>query len=70
MFDMKEHKMLFSSVVAHGRTGGANDATSFSNEYGSYKSSLGFYLTKTTYQEKMVIRLIPTCLEKGLIIGP
>lgn len=66
VFDMKEHKMLFSSVVAHGRNSGNNYATSFSNEYGSYKSSLGFYLTETTYQGKNGYSLILNGLEKGI----
>lgn len=66
VFDMKQHKMLFSSVVAHGRNSGNNYATSFSNEYGSYKSSLGFYLTETTYQGKNGYSLILNGLEKGI----
>ena len=66
VFDMKQHKMLYSSVVAHGRNSGNNYATSFSNEYGSYKSSLGFYLTETTYQGKNGYSLILNGLEKGI----
>lgn len=54
VFDMKQHRLLFSSVVSHGKNSGGVYATSFSNEYGSYKSSLGFYLTETTYQGKTV----------------
>ena len=41
-------------------------ATSFSNEYGSYKSSLGFYLTETTYQGRNGYSLILNGLEKGI----
>ena len=66
VFDMKERKLLLSSVVAHGRNSGENYATSFSNEYGSYKSSLGFYLTETTYQGKNGYSLILNGLEKGI----
>lgn len=66
VFDMQQHKMLYSSVVAHGRSSGNNYATSFSNEYGSYKSSLGFYLTETTYQGKNGYSLILNGLEKGI----
>ena len=50
VFDMEQKKMLYSSVVSHGKNSGENYATSFSNEVGSYKSSLGFYLTGNTYQ--------------------
>jgi hypothetical protein len=66
VFDMKEKKMLFSSVVAHGKNSGGVYATSFSNEYGSYKSSLGFYLTASTYQGKNGYSLILDGLEKGI----
>lgn len=38
VFDMKERKLLYSSVVAHGKNSGENYATSFSNAVGSYKS--------------------------------
>ena len=66
VFDMKQRKLLFSSVVAHGKNSGDNYATSFSNEYGSYKSSLGFYLTESTYQGKNGYSLILNGLEKGI----
>ena len=38
----------------------------FSNEYGSYKSSLGFYLTASTYQGRNGYSLILDGLEKGI----
>ena len=66
VFDMKQRKLLFSSVVAHGKNSGDNYATSFSNEYGSYKSSLGIYLTESTYQGKNGYSLILNGLEKGI----
>lgn len=66
VFDMKQRKLLFSSVVSHGKNSGGNYATSFSNEYGSYKSSLGFYLTESTYQGKNGYSLILNGLEKGI----
>lgn len=66
IFDMHQRKMLFSSVVSHGKNSGENYATSFSNEYGSYKSSLGFYLTESTYQGKNGYSLILDGLEKGI----
>lgn len=66
VFDMKQHRLLFSSVVSHGKNSGGVYATSFSNEYGSYKSSLGFYLTETTYQGKNGYSLILNGLERGI----
>lgn len=66
VFDMKHCRMLYSSVVSHGKNSGGNYATSFSNEYGSYKSSLGFYLTASTYQGRNGYSLILDGLEKGI----
>lgn len=66
VFDMEQRKLLFSSVVSHGKNSGENYATSFSNEYGSYKSSLGFYLTESTYQGRNGYSLILNGLEKGI----
>ncbi|MEG2332805.1 MAG: murein L,D-transpeptidase catalytic domain family protein [Bacteroides sp.] len=66
VFDMEKKAMIFSSVVSHGRNSGANYATSFSNENGSYKSSLGFYLTENTYQGKNGYSLVLNGLEQGI----
>lgn len=66
VLDMKEKKLLYKSLVSHGRNSGENYATSFSNENGSYKSSLGFYLTENTYQGKNGYSLILNGLEKGI----
>ena len=66
VFDMKERKLLYSSVVAHGKNSGENYATSFSNTVGSYKSSLGFYLTGSTYRGKNGYSLLLDGLEKGI----
>lgn len=70
VFDMKQRRLLFSSVVSHGKNSGDKYATSFSNEYGSYKSSLGFYLTETTYQGRNGYSLILNGLEKVLTTVP
>lgn len=66
VLDLKNKKLLFKTHVAHGRNSGANYATSFSNKNGSYKSSLGFYLTAETYQGKNGYSLKLDGLEKGI----
>lgn len=66
VFDMKEKKLLYSSVVSHGKNSGENYATSFSNKVGSYQSSLGFYLTGSTYQGKNGYSLLLDGLEEGI----
>ncbi len=49
VIDMLNGKLLFNTLVAHGRNTGEEFASIFSNEPSSYKSSLGFYTTKGTY---------------------
>lgn len=46
VIDLKNRKLLFNTFVAHGRNTGDEFARSFSNEEGSLKSSLGFYITE------------------------
>ena len=66
VFDMRHKKLLFSSLVSHGKNSGGNYATSFSNENGSLKSSLGFFLTENTCQGKNGYSLVLNGLEKGI----
>lgn len=66
VLDMERRKLLFRSHVSHGRNSGENYATSFSNENGSHKSSLGFYLTGGTYQGKNGYSMLLYGLEKGI----
>ncbi len=46
VIDLKNKKLLFNTYVAHGRNTGGEFANSFSNAEGSYKTSLGFYITE------------------------
>lgn len=65
VFDLKEKKILFSSVVSHGKNSGDVYATSFSNRNGSHKSSLGFYRTGSTYRGRNGYSLFLDGLETG-----
>ena len=47
--DLKKKRILFKSLVAHGRNSGERLACSFSNRPGSYKSCLGFFVTEEPY---------------------
>ncbi|MGE4514247.1 MAG: murein L,D-transpeptidase catalytic domain family protein, partial [Chryseobacterium sp.] len=49
VIDMNERKVLFNSLVAHGKNTGEEFATNFSNTESSLQSSLGFYITDATY---------------------
>jgi hypothetical protein len=49
VIDLKNYKLLFVTYVAHGRNSGLAKALYFSNEPESFKSSVGFYTTKSIY---------------------
>lgn len=49
ILDLEENKVLLTSYVAHGRGSGMEYANRFSNRANSHQSSLGFYITGSTY---------------------
>jgi len=49
VFDLHAQRLLFEEWVAHGRNTGQDRATRFSNQDGSYMSSLGGFLTEEPY---------------------
>ncbi len=49
VLDMTNNKVLFHTVVSHGKNTGGEFATNFSNTVNSLQSSLGFYVTGETY---------------------
>lgn len=65
IIDLENCKLLFNTYVSHGRNSGENIATSFSNEPESFKSSLGFYSTASTYAGKHGYSLQLQGMEKG-----
>ena len=52
IIDVKNKKVLFNTYVAHGKNSGLDYAEAFSNIPESLQSSLGFYVTKNTYNGK------------------
>jgi hypothetical protein len=52
VINVPQSRMIFHTLVAHGRNTGEQYAQTISNREGSEKSSLGFYVTGNTYQGK------------------
>jgi len=66
VIDLDNQQLLFNSLVAHGRRSGKDMATVFSNKLSSNKTSLGFYLTGTTYNGSNGYSLKLQGLEYGI----
>ncbi|OGT38095.1 MAG: hypothetical protein A3F12_03130 [Gammaproteobacteria bacterium RIFCSPHIGHO2_12_FULL_38_14] len=49
VFDINKGEELFNTWVAHGKNSGSLEASSFSNNPGSLKSSIGVFVTEETY---------------------
>jgi hypothetical protein len=49
VFDLEAERLLFHELVAHGRNSGGDLARSFSNEEGSFMTSLGTFVTGVAY---------------------
>lgn len=65
ILDMKNEQLAWNTYVAHGKKSGIDMAENFSNNFNSNESSLGFYLTQTTYSGKHGLSLRMNGLEKG-----
>ena len=66
IIDIENHKLLYHTLVAHGKKSGYVNATTFSNKYGSHKSSLGFFRTGNSYFGIRGYSLKLEGLEKGI----
>ncbi|MDO6434545.1 murein L,D-transpeptidase catalytic domain family protein [Flavitalea sp. BT771] len=65
VIDVRNKKILYKTFVAHGINSGEEYASSFSNQEESCKSSLGFYVTRKTYQGVNGLSLRIEGLDKG-----
>jgi hypothetical protein len=66
VLDLKTKKVLFNTLVAHGKNTGALMAKNFSNNASSLQSSPGFYLTEDTYTGHNGYSLRINGLEKNI----
>ncbi|WP_313028530.1 murein L,D-transpeptidase catalytic domain family protein [Soonwooa sp.] len=65
VIDVETKTVLFNSLVAHGKGTGEEFATNFSNTENSHQSSLGFYVTETTYNGDNGYSLRLVGMDKG-----
>lgn len=66
VIDLAAHKVLFNTLVAHGRGSGEKMAETFSNTPSSNQSSVGFYTTAEVYTGKHGRSLRLDGLDAGL----
>ncbi len=66
VMDVKKGRLLYKSLVAHGKNSGDKFACGFSNRPGSFKSCLGFFVTGRTYKGKHGYSLLIQGVEPGI----
>ena len=66
IIDMEKQVLLLQTFVSHGKNSGLLFAEEFSNLVGSFKSSLGFYITGKPYQGKHGTSLVLKGVESGI----
>jgi hypothetical protein len=66
VIDLKNQKLLFKSLVAHGKGSGEKNAESFSNQPFSHQSCLGFFITGDSYFGKHGYSLRIKGMENGI----
>ena len=65
IIDLANNRILLTSFVAHGKRSGAEFARRFSNSSRSHQSSLGFFITGSTYYGEHGLSLRLQGLEPG-----
>lgn len=65
IFDLKHNRLLYNTYVAHGVNSGETTPHHFSNHASSKASSLGTYVTQSTYSGSNGLSLNLQGLEKG-----
>ena len=66
IFDLQSKRLVLRDLVAHGQNSGENFATQFSNDEGSYQSSLGLFRTQESYKGTHGYSLRMDGLEPGI----
>jgi len=66
VLDVKNNKMLFHTLVAHGKNSGLEKTVSYSNQPESLKSSPGFFVTHETYNGNNGYSLRLEGMERGI----
>ena len=66
LLDLNSQQVVMNTYVMHGKNSGMDYAERFSNIVDSYQSSLGFYLTKYTYNGSRGYSLRLAGLEEGI----
>jgi hypothetical protein len=66
IIDVENRRLLYNTLVAHGKRSGYVNANKFSNRIGSHKSSLGFFRTGNSYYGKRGYSLQLEGLERGI----
>ncbi len=66
VIDQLTGKLLYNTFVSHGRNSGKEIATKFSNQFNSFQSSLGFYVTGQTYRGHHGYSLRLQGMEEGI----
>lgn len=65
LIDLEQKEVLVQTYCAHGRNTGYEYARNFSNTYDTYQSSIGFYVTGSTYYGRNGLSLTLDGMEKG-----